>query len=357
MHTLISHFFNESYLLPWWLRHHRELFEHGVLIDYDSTDGSVDICRELVPHWTVVSSRNREFGALACDLEVMDAERGLRGWKMALNTSEFLCVPDLSQLTSSLAARGERGVMVPAAIMVDDPAGRPALSTDVPLVQQVSTGYLEFEQPGVSAQRARLLHDYPDGDYLIGRHGTHRAVGAMERLDAVVMWLQYAPATPEVRRRKLQIGGRIPSTDVSAGLGAQHLRAQDQMMAAWTSEYHRAEDLRTRPEIALLVMSHGGATDSGPHVETARQSGPAEPGITVSRRSQAALDLWASETSYSEGRGISARLQALKALAGLRRGRGRAALRVLISPATGRRFGGALHRLRHGLRAGGGPRA
>ena len=28
--VVISHFFNEAYLLPWWLKHHREMFDHGV---------------------------------------------------------------------------------------------------------------------------------------------------------------------------------------------------------------------------------------------------------------------------------------------------------------------------------------
>jgi FkbM family methyltransferase len=40
MTTLIGHFRNEEYLLPWWLRHHVPMFDHGVLIDYSSTDAS-----------------------------------------------------------------------------------------------------------------------------------------------------------------------------------------------------------------------------------------------------------------------------------------------------------------------------
>ena len=48
MRLVISHFFDEEFMLPWWLRHHRELFDHGILIDYASTDRSVEICRELV---------------------------------------------------------------------------------------------------------------------------------------------------------------------------------------------------------------------------------------------------------------------------------------------------------------------
>ena len=59
--VVISHFFNEAYLLPWWLEHHRQIFDHGVLIDWSSTDGSADICRQLVPGWEVVRLRARAF--------------------------------------------------------------------------------------------------------------------------------------------------------------------------------------------------------------------------------------------------------------------------------------------------------
>src|SRR5262245_4413723 len=71
MRVVVSHFFNEAYLLPWWLRHHRDIFDHGVLIDRYSTDGSADICRELVPSWEVVRSETAQFEAIKCDFEVM----------------------------------------------------------------------------------------------------------------------------------------------------------------------------------------------------------------------------------------------------------------------------------------------
>ena len=34
--TVICHFRNEEVLLPFWLRHHALLFDHGILIDYGS---------------------------------------------------------------------------------------------------------------------------------------------------------------------------------------------------------------------------------------------------------------------------------------------------------------------------------
>ena len=42
-------FYNEEYLLPWWLMHHTKIFDHGILINRGSTDRSVEICKLLAP--------------------------------------------------------------------------------------------------------------------------------------------------------------------------------------------------------------------------------------------------------------------------------------------------------------------
>jgi len=75
MRTVICHFYNEEYLLPWWLKHHLSLFDYGILIDHGSTDRSADICRELAPHWRLVRSRLSHFDAYLTDLEVMNYEQ------------------------------------------------------------------------------------------------------------------------------------------------------------------------------------------------------------------------------------------------------------------------------------------
>src|SRR4051812_48551649 len=93
--TVISHFWNEEFLLPYWLKHHYPLFDHGVLIDYASTDRSAEIIHELAPQWEVRSSANVWFDARDVDAEVMAVEREFNGWKVALNTTEFLLCPDL----------------------------------------------------------------------------------------------------------------------------------------------------------------------------------------------------------------------------------------------------------------------
>ncbi len=74
--------------------HHTKLFDHGILINKGSTDRSVEICKKFAPHWEVRDSVNPEFDAYATDHEVMRIEQEVQGWKMILNTTEFLCVQD-----------------------------------------------------------------------------------------------------------------------------------------------------------------------------------------------------------------------------------------------------------------------
>src|SRR5207247_662034 len=95
--TLISHFWNEEFLFPYWLRHHYAMFDRGVLIDYASTDRSRQIIQELAPAWEIRPSANKWFDARDVDEEVMAIEREFDGWKIVLNTTEFLLCEDLRQ--------------------------------------------------------------------------------------------------------------------------------------------------------------------------------------------------------------------------------------------------------------------
>jgi hypothetical protein len=81
--TIISHFYNEEYLLPWWLEHHKKYFNHGIMINYASTDNSVSIIRQACPDWTVINSRNKFFDAKLIDDEVSDIESNVKKDKAA----------------------------------------------------------------------------------------------------------------------------------------------------------------------------------------------------------------------------------------------------------------------------------
>jgi len=140
MRTVICHFFNEEYLLPWWLKHHRELFDHGVMINHASTDLSVEIIRTLTPSWRIVNSTLLEFDAFLTDFEVMQYERELPGWKIALNVTEF-CMPTitLDNLEKNLLAIQRKGCAFSGFVMVDENPDR-TLNIDIPLPLQCFYG-------------------------------------------------------------------------------------------------------------------------------------------------------------------------------------------------------------------------
>jgi len=91
------------------------MFDHAVLIDYNSTDKSVDIIRQTAPAgWKVVSAANpNSFGAIAVDADVMKVEREHPNyWHIALTCTEFLVHPDFRASMARIDPKtGERAVI------------------------------------------------------------------------------------------------------------------------------------------------------------------------------------------------------------------------------------------------------
>jgi hypothetical protein len=200
--TLISHFYNEEFLLPFWLRHHRNLFDHGIMINYQSTDASCDIIKELVPEWELINTRNTEgwVHPAKVDEEVMDLENGVEGWKMALNTTEFLFHWNLKQyLKGSLQLELTQclGVRTQGIVMIDKPEQKNVpVDFNKPLYAQRTYGYFEGSGPnqhGWSGQgRQRLLHRFNNGAYEIGRHST-KHIQVFKDPNLYLLWYNYSP--------------------------------------------------------------------------------------------------------------------------------------------------------------------
>jgi Glycosyl transferase family 2 len=238
--TLISHFWNEAFLLPYWLRHHYPLFDHGVLLDYGSTDGSAELVKELAPGWEVRRSRNECFDARDVDAEVMDVEREFAGWKLVLNTTEFVLCHDLALFVRWMEKyrTDVQGIWGFDLVMVDPLAERDTAVTDRPLHFQKRWGY----HPG--GERSRILHRRPDGQYNTGRHSS----GVVDKkLDDgfFVLWFGWSPMR-NVTGRKLQIQERIPPRDRAARLGWHHIVTAAELESRYSQETARAYDLWER---------------------------------------------------------------------------------------------------------------
>lgn len=238
--TLISHLWNEAYLLPYWLRHHYPLFDHGVLLDYGSTDGSVEIARQLAPGWEVRPSRNEWFDAQLVDAEVMDVEREFGGWKLVLNTTEFVLCHDLPLYVRWMERYRPDvyGIWGYDLAAVDALGERDREVTDLPLYFQKRWGY----HPG--GERSRLLHRRPDGQYGTGRHSSP-VVGKVLDDGLFVVWFGWSPMR-HVTGRKLQIQQRIPPRDRAARQGWQHIVTPTELEARYQVEAAKAYDLWER---------------------------------------------------------------------------------------------------------------
>ncbi|MBJ8206226.1 hypothetical protein JDS91_34350, partial [Bacillus cereus] len=90
---------------------------------------------------------------------VMKVEQEVQGWKMILNTTEFLCVQDKNQFWKSLNELGGRMYWLEGLIMVDDPNyNYPDLNFGIPLMKQRFHGYLPEDWP--LWRRGRFIHNH-----------------------------------------------------------------------------------------------------------------------------------------------------------------------------------------------------
>jgi hypothetical protein len=217
--TIVTHFYNEEYLLPWWLTHHKKYFDHGVLINYASTDRSVEIIKDICPSWEIIDSVNKVFDAERIEAEVIDIEKRTEGWKLCLNTTEFI-VGDFSILEQP----SPQEYIMPCALMVDNEPDNVPLYT-VPLVKQKYYGIFP-----TTVRRPRKIHCKQYESYPLGRHYDHEAVST-DKLK--VLWYGYSPFTDEQIRRKLQIQNRIPEKDKQRGFGAEHLTTKEKLFAQY----------------------------------------------------------------------------------------------------------------------------
>lgn len=251
MRTIITHFYNEEYMLPWWLQHHTRIFDHGILINYGSTDNSVAICHELAPHWTVVDSFNSHFDALMVDFEVMHYERQISGWKIALNVSEFFGITDMAQFEEGINTSDHQAWRLPGAFMVDvEPHNAP--DPGISLMSQKHHGFLERDFDFATTplkwywkqMRSRIYHQASIGAYFVGRHQTQLPhVGEIIH-GVYILWYGYAPWTESYIERKLSFQSRIPQADRKARWGSQHMIGREALQQRYQTLLAQTTDLR-----------------------------------------------------------------------------------------------------------------
>jgi hypothetical protein len=218
--TVISHIFNEQYLLPFWLQYHSKIFDHGIIIDYYSTDNSIKIIQKYCPTWTIIKTRNLTpdgqplFDAQLVDNEVIDIEKTVSGFKIALNTTEwFLFLGSKDELLKTLITKHHYHL-----------ACYSVVSNKLNFFPENIVHFLtSINRVKLTNRGSRILHNELWLDYQIGRHCRNGQDNNVFSNNMLILWTGFYPHNTQILNRKLQIQQNIPLSDKMAGLGFQHI--------------------------------------------------------------------------------------------------------------------------------------
>lgn len=231
--TVLTNIYNEEYLLPFWLEHHKTMFDHGIIIDYRSTDRSVEICKEICPTWEVRTSQNAHFGAIEIDAEFMEIEKTLDGIKMILNTTEFLYTDKPIAESFDENTPASFGISAYGAYSATD-------ATPINMQELEQSVLMENVMFRNEWDRGhRQIHTFPTGNYGLGRHSTDNPW--IETNSMAILWLGFYPWNQRLIDRKMQIRTNIPQSDRDKGYS-----------------YHHFYDLPTLQEIRNYWCVNGG---------------------------------------------------------------------------------------------------
>jgi hypothetical protein len=241
------------------------MFDYGVMINHGSTDDSVDIIKEYVPHWRLVNSNLTHFNAFMTDFEVMSYEKDLPGWKIALNTTEFLlCSMSLDDLITLLEKQDFKGVASEGHIIVDTGIV-PKLDPAKPLVKQLHWGFndnLNFSPEQRLAMnlgctfptRNRFFHCLQVGMYQPGRHLSYSPYSNTRIAELMVWHYLWAPWNQQSISRKMGIKAKLDPDDVRSGAGKQHTKNLLELETAREVAMSFAHDLTSNAIVQAALV-------------------------------------------------------------------------------------------------------
>ena len=219
--TLLTNVFNEEYLLPFWLHHHKDMFDELIIIDYNSTDKSIEICKNICPNCKIIKTRNQYFDAIEIDKEFMDIENTIEGIKIVLNTTEFIfCEKPIKDLFNNNKN--------PISYSINAISPYSINNYDINNNYDLFKNLLNKDVLNHNDRGVRQLHNYNNGNYTAGRHSTKN--NTIQTNEAHIIWFGYYPLNEKLLKRKLQIQQNIPQRDKDAGFGFQHLFDKNKML-------------------------------------------------------------------------------------------------------------------------------
>lgn len=228
MKTLISHFYNEEYLLPFWLKHHKKYFDNGIMINYASTDSSIDIIKDICPDWEIIDSENEYFQPVEIDAEVMKIESKIDGWKIALNTTEFL----IGNFDIISDTKEPSQIIIPCHLMVD------TIETEFTEIKNslIEERFFGILQNKKNIRSCRSLHNF-NVNYGVGRHFSTPNTNELH-----ILYYGFCPMNETTLNRKLQIKNKLVPNPKN-NWDFDHRRNREEFLEAHRNYQKECEDL------------------------------------------------------------------------------------------------------------------
>jgi hypothetical protein len=221
---LVTHVWNDELYIRGWLRHHKALFTHGVIIYYESSDNTLAIIKEEVPHWDIVKPTIAKLTTGELERQIHGIEALYPGWwKLCLTVTEYLIATDLDAELERWS--GTTGFYLNGYGLVESLfESKVPYDKDVPVIHQRSFGFdmTEVYVDGRNDGR-RYFHQNTNGNYSLGRHWTmNDHVLDHPIKDLFLVRAFYSPFNQEAIDRKLNMGKNISAKDIAEGRCWQH---------------------------------------------------------------------------------------------------------------------------------------
>jgi len=198
------------------------------MINYASTDESVNIIKRICPEWEIIESENKYFNPILIDEEVMKIESNIVGWKIALNTTEFLIGNFDSIPNTDIPTQ----LIIPCHMMVDT---KETEFTDIKnsLIKERKYGILQSKN---NIRSCRSLHNF-NFRYGVGRHLPNPNTNELN-----ILYYGFCPMNEITLKRKLQIKNKlIPNP--SNNWDFDHRRTREEFLDTHKQYQNQCENL------------------------------------------------------------------------------------------------------------------
>jgi hypothetical protein len=248
--TVVTNTYNEEWILPHWLSHHVKLFDHGIILDYHSTDSTLEIIKKMAPSWDVIKSKDDWFDAEYNDKQLMDCEEMVDGWKIVLNVTEFVFTNNLIKKIYELDSNGldmvrARGYQINDTYEEKETKN---FNEQENIITQRFHGFAD-------KWRDRIFHKHKNGSYYTGRHfdtpglkinpcstKVHKFIPFANN-GLIIFWYRFAPFYQQIPR-KLQISSKVPDSDKKKGFGWNHWDlTEEKLEIRWKEQLPNCQNL------------------------------------------------------------------------------------------------------------------